>query len=271
MSITGSGLAEIETDELVNYSQYANGEWQYISGKLPDEIMFTLFVNEQELVTILCTPEKLNCLVIGYLRSEGFIDSLNEISMMRVCLEESLADVRLTNRIDAPQARRLLTSGCGGGITFEHGTNLQPLDSSWSVSPGQILSSIRLLQRKPESQGVNGSVRRGLHVSALSNGVELLARAEDIGRHNTLDKIWGECILRRVPTEDLLLLTTGRISSEMLIKAAKMGVPVVASLNSATQRAVKLGTDLGITVVGYVRSNRLSVFCGKERLLFTNN
>ena len=78
-------------------------------------------------------------------------------------------------------------------------------------------------------------------------------------------------MLRRIPTEDLLLLTTGRISSEMLSKLAKMGIPVVVSLNSATKRAVKLGTDLGITIVGHARSRRLSVFCGKERLLSTNS
>ncbi len=267
MSITDSKLAEPEASGLVSYSQYANGEWQQVSGELPDELMFSLFVNEQELVTILCTPEKLNCLVLGFLRSEGFIDSLDEIAVMRVCLEESLADVRLTHQLAAMPTRRTITSGCGGGITFEPGVNLQPLNSSWRVSPAQILSSIKLLQRKPKSQRINGSIRRGVHVSALSDGDKLLIRAEDIGRHNTLDKIWGECMLTRIPTEDLLLVTTGRISSEMLIKVAKMGIPVVASLNSATNRAVELGADLGITIVGYARGTHLSVYCCEKRLV----
>ena len=271
MSITGSGLVEMETEELTNYSQYVNGEWQHISGKLPDEMMLSLFVNDQELVSILCTPEKLNCLVIGYLRSEGFIACLDEIAMMRICLEESLADVRLTHQIADFPAKRILTSGCGGGITFEQGVNLKPLISDWRVSPAQILSSIALLQRASENQMKNGGRRRGVHVSALSDGDRLLVRAEDIGRHNTLDKIWGECMLRKIPTEDLLLLTTGRISSEMLSKAAKMGVPVVASLNSATNKATKLGIDLGIAVVGYARGKRLSVFSSEERLRVAGN
>ncbi len=271
MGIASSQLAETETGEVINYSQYATGEWQRVSGTLPDEMMLSLFVNEQELVTILCTPEKLNCLVIGYLRSEGFITCLDEISMMRICLEESLADVHLTHQLAALPTTRILTSGCGSGVSFDSGMHLKPLSSNWCVSPARILSSLALLLKNPVNQMENGGRRRGVHASALSDGDTLLVRAEDIGRHNTLDKIWGECMLRQIPTEDLLLLTTGRISSEMLSKAAKMGVPVVASLNSATNRAVKLGADLGIAVVGYAHGKRLSVFSSEERLRVAGN
>ena len=151
--------------------------------------MLSVFVNDQELVTILCTPEKLNCLVVGYLRSEGFIISLDEISMMRVCLEESLADVRLTHQIDATPTMRILTSGCGGGVSFDCGIDVEPLTSQWSISPNRILSSLVLIQNDPNNQTNNGSRRRGVHVSALSDGEELIARSEDIGRHNTLAKI----------------------------------------------------------------------------------
>ena len=270
MSITNE-LIDLKNGELTNCSQYVNGELQRISVRLPEEMLLSLFVNDQELVSILCTPEKLNCLVIGYLRSEGFIDSLDEIATMRVCLEESLADVQLTHQLDASPPRRILTSGCGGGVSFDLGGNVQPLSSNWCVSPYQILSSFKLLQRESQSQKVNGCRRRGVHVSALSDGDNIIVRAEDIGRHNTLDKIWGECMLRRIPTEDLLLLTTGRISSEMLSKTAKMGMPIVASINSATRRAVTLGADLGITVVGYARSSHLSVFSGEGRLMSADN
>src|SRR3990172_399107 len=223
MGIAGSVSVKTETGELLNYSQYANGEWQRVSGKLPEEKLLSLFVNGQELVSILCTPEKLNCLVIGYLRSEGFIDNLDEIAMMRICVEESLADVQLTHQLPASPPKRVLTSGCGGGVSFELGDNVQPLRSKWRVSPTQILSSLKSLQRESQSQSTNGTIHRGVHVSALSDGDNIIVRSEDIGRHNTIDKIWGECMLRKIPTEDLLLLTTGRISSEMLSKTAKMG------------------------------------------------
>ena len=252
--------------EEIEYSQYTNGVWQRISSTLPDEMLFSIFVNQQELVSILCTPEKLNCLVVGYLRAEGFINSLGDIAMMRVCIDESLADVQLKHQLNVLPSKRVLTSGCGRGVSFDSMPNLQPVSSNWRVSPSQILSSFALLQ-KSEKEGENEKMRNGMHVSALSDGRELVVRAEDIGRHNTLDKIWGECMLRKISPENLLLISTGRISSEMLIKAARMKIPVVASLNSATSRAVNLGAELGIAVVGYVRGTRLAAYCCEHRLL----
>ncbi|MBI2832649.1 MAG: formate dehydrogenase accessory sulfurtransferase FdhD [Chloroflexi bacterium] len=250
-----------------DYSQYINGEWRKLSTELPEEMQLAVFVNGQELVTILCTPERLNCLLLGFLRAEGFINGLDDIALMRVCDDESLADVRLKRQDISMPTKRVLTSGCGGGTSFQPGTGLPPVKSASCFSPAQIISAIRMLQQKPEGEDVKGIMHRGVHVSALSDGEQLLVRSEDIGRHNTLDKIWGECMLRKIPTADKMLVTTGRISSEMLVKAAKMEVPVVASLNSATERAVQLGAELGITVVGYVRGSRLFVFTGEERVM----
>ncbi len=106
----------------------------------------------------------------------------------------------------------------------------------------------------------------GVHASALADTKNLLVVAEDIGRHNTLDKIQGECLVRKLPTRDRLLLSTGRLSSEMLFKAAKMQVPVVVSRHSPTESAVSLARDLGITLVGHARGIRLSVYSHPERL-----
>ena len=106
----------------------------------------------------------------------------------------------------------------------------------------------------------------GVHASALSDTKNLLVVAEDIGRHNTLDKIQGECLLSGLRTRDRLLLSTGRISSEMLLKAAKMQVPVVVSRHSPTGAAVSLAHDLGIALVGHARGDRLSVYSHPERL-----
>ena len=271
MGIAISLRAEPETTKVVKYIQYANGEWHKRSIALPNEMMLSVFVNRKELVTILCTPEKLNSLVIGFLRSEGFISCLDDIALMRVCPEGSMVDVRLTHQLSDIPSRRILTSGCGSGISFETGTNVQPISSCRVFSPTQISSSIRSIQRQPESQRENGGMRRGVHISALSDGNEILVQADDIGRHNTLDKILGECMLKRIATEDLLLVTTGRISSEMLSKVAKMGVPVVVSLNSATNRAVQRGAELGIAIVGYAHGNQFSVYCCEKRLLPTGD
>ncbi|MDZ4246147.1 MAG: formate dehydrogenase accessory sulfurtransferase FdhD [Dehalococcoidia bacterium] len=256
-----------ETGESQKYHHFANGEWLQIYKELPGELQLSVFVNGQELVTILCSPEKLNCLVTGYLYSEGLIRGLEDIAMMRICLDESLADVRLaTGDIKLP-AKKVLTSGCGGGISFRSEMDAVPVRSQRCVSASQVMASALLLQQDPDKEAGNGRGRRGVHISALFEDDKIVARAVDIGRHNTLDKVIGECLLKKIPTEDSLLFTTGRISSEMLFKAAKMGVPVIASLNSATQRAVQLGCDLGITLIGYVTAHRLTVFCGEERIV----
>ena len=106
----------------------------------------------------------------------------------------------------------------------------------------------------------------GVHGSALTDTKNMLVVAEDIGRHNTLDKIQGECLLRGLSTRDRLLLSTGRISVEMLLKAARMQVPVAVSRHSPTGSAVSLAQDLGIALVGHARGSSLSVYSHLERL-----
>ena len=245
----------------ITQAKYSDGAWQTLPAELPQEQMMTLYINGLELVSLLCTPEKLNALVIGFLRSEGFITNLKEVQMARVCIDDSLFEVRLNKEVKMPE-RRTITSGCGGGSAFDT-TNLPKLESNWSVTPVQITHAMKHLQ----VPSADGNIRRGLHVSALSDGEKLISRAEDIGRHNTLDKIWGECMLTNTPTADRLLLTTGRISSEMVTKAARMGTPIVASINSATQKAVQLGEAAGITVIGYVRGQQFSVYSHPERIV----
>lgn len=125
-----------------------------------------------------------------------------------------------------------------------------------------MLSLMGQLQEKMDLYRLSG----GVHTSALSDTGNLLVVAEDIGRHNTLDKIHGECLERALSTRDRLLLTTGRVSSEMLLKAAKMQVPVVVSRHSPTGIAVSLACDLGIALIGHARGNRLLVYSHPERL-----
>lgn len=264
VSTAGDNPAE-ETEATTSYTRYVGGTWQQLPLNLPEEQTLSIQVNGKELVSILCTPEKLNCLVVGFLRSEGFIAGPRDIAMMRICPDDRVAEVRLTKELTVFPRKRTITSGCGGGATFDMAADIEPLQSLWRISPGQLLSSMKLLQSGPGSTGSN-SRRRGMHASGLSDGNKLIVRAEDIGRHNTLDKIWGECMLAGISTSDRLLVTTGRVSSEMLLKTARMGIPVVASLNSPTRLATELASKLRITVVGYARGEQLSIYSHPQRI-----
>jgi FdhD protein len=177
-----------------------------------------------------------------------------------VCEEESQAHVILNDSEYEPPAKRILTSGCGGGTTFK--IQGKEIGSDLVVTPKEVLSLMKQLQEQMVLYRLCG----GVHGSALSDIKKLLAVAEDIGRHNTLDKIQGECLLKELPTEDGILLSTGRISTEMLLKAAKMKVPLVVSRHSPTGSAALLARDLGISLVGHARGDCLSVYAHPERL-----
>ena len=239
-------------------SIFSGDGWLKKEVSVPYEMSLTLYVNGKELVSILCTPTKLNCLVLGFLYSEGIITNMNEITSMRICDDEPIADIRLSTEFNAP-TRRTLTSGCGGGVIF---ANKPPkVESDMVVSPEEVLSLLKQLYHQQDLYQQSG----GIHSSALCDREHLLVIAEDIGRHNTLDKIMGEFLLRNLSSKNGILLTTGRISSEMLFKAARMEAPVIVSRTSPTERAILLGHELGITVIGYARNNRLVVFSGEER------
>ncbi len=244
----------------VDLVRFSDKGWERASVQVPREMALAIYVNRQELVTILCTPSKLKCLVLGFLYAEGIITGMDDVASMRVCEEESLAEVTLKNPKYELPTRRTLTSGCGGGATFK--TQEQIVHSDVVVSPEEILALMKQLQEEMELYRICG----GVHASAICDTKNLLVVAEDIGRHNTLDKIQGECLLKGLSTRDRLLLSTGRVSSEMLLKAAKMKAPVVVSRHSITGNAVTLAQDLGIALVGHARGSRLSVYSHPERL-----
>lgn len=241
-------------------NRYSDEGWAKIRIHLPVEMALTIFVNGLELVTTLCTPSKLNCLALGYLYSEGIISSVRDVAGMRICEDDSLADIRLKNADYRPSAQRTITSGCGAGST----SRLQgkAVESGLVIPPTRLTSFMQQLQDRSELYRTCG----GVHASALCDATTMLVMAEDIGRHNTVDKIQGECLLRGIPTADCVLLSTGRISSEMVLKASRMEVPIVVSRTSPTERAVLLARELGIAVVGYARAGRLMVYSHPERL-----
>lgn len=240
--------------------RFSDEGWVNTPVYVPNEVEIALYVNKKELVTILCTPSKLNYLILGYLYGQGIISGIDDVLLMRVCEEESVADVRLKDPDYKLPTVRTLTSGCGGGAVFK--TDGQKVDSGFIATPTEVLSLMKQLLEQMELYKLSG----GVHTSALADNKNLLVVAEDIGRHNTLDKISGECLLRGLSTRDRLLLSTGRVSSEMLLKAAAMQIPVVVSRHSPTGRAVSLARDLGITLVGHAKGGRLLVYSHPERL-----
>jgi len=245
---------------------YDGDEAQAVAGAVPREVPLRIQVNSVDLVTLSHTPARSNTLVLGFLYLEGLIDGLDDVALLRVCDDETVAEVRLAREVDVAalaEQRRTITSGCGGGTTFGliDPARLPPVSSTRTVTAAQLQDLMGELLMAAQAYLAAG----GLHTSALSDGDRLLVLAEDVGRHNTLDKVMGECLLRGLSPADGILLTTGRVSSEMLLKAVRMDVPIVVSRTSPTDLSVALARDLNVTLVGYVRGPTLNVYAGAER------
>jgi FdhD protein len=223
----------------------------------------SIYVNGVELATFMCTPLQQQALAAGFLANEGLIDGIEEVVVLHTCGAGTCVDVWLSHAVQRP-ARSFITSGCGGGLTFDDlSEHIEPLTSTVRVKPVQLQ---RLMRQLNSAAQIYQKVR-GVHASALSDGERLLLVAEDVGRHNTLDKLRGLAMLQAVDTRDKILISSGRVSSEMLTKAGHMGVPVIVSRTSPTSLSVTLAQAWGITLVGYVRQNRMNVYAGEQRLL----
>ncbi len=244
------------------YQQLAGDEWSAVDGGVPEEAALSIYVNGLELATVMCTPHQQRALALGFLANEGLIAGMDEVRVLHLCAAGTCVDVWLSHALQRP-SRLIITSGCGGGLTFDDlSKQIEPLNSATQVSPAQIHNLMRQLQGSAELY----RQVRGIHSSALTDGERLLLVAEDVGRHNTLDKLRGLALMQDVGTRDTILLSSGRVSSEMLNKAGSMGVPIVVSRTSPTSLSITLARAWGITLIGYVRQNRMNVYTGKDRL-----
>lgn len=240
------------------YFQLRAGRLAEVKGEVVREQPLTVYIDGERFLTLLCSPFQLEPLVLGYLWMEQIIAGVHEVASLQISEVDGRADVTLTHRVALP-TERILTSGCGGGITFRIDPRLFPrLRSTMRVSPTDLGDRMRDLLR----EAVHYHVSRGIHGAALADRDRVLMVAEDVGRHNAVDKLMGLALQRGLPTTDRILLSTGRVSSEMLLKAARMGVPVIASRTSPTEMAVALAEQLGLTVVGYLRGESFNLYAG---------
>jgi FdhD protein len=242
--------------------------WQENQGEVIEEIALTIYVNGQEFISIMGTPLNQDWLAVGFLMNERIISSLDEVVDIRITEDGCCIDVWLTHAVERP-SKIFLTSGCGGGMTFDDpSVGVEPFGFDITTTPDVIHKAFNTLQTK-ESLYARA---RGVHAAGLIDldKGELIKVSEDIGRHNTIDKLRGACLLEGIPTINRALITTGRISSEMLRKGALMGCQVIASRTSPTSFALELAKAWNITLIGYARQGKIRVYCYPERLGFKN-
>ena len=233
------------------------------------ELPLTILLNGRELVTLLCSPANLKYLAIGFLLSEGLLHSRNDIKRIIDDGKRGIVRVETVTDLNGEEEqvfKRIITPGCGRGAAFYSSADavgMREVKSELQVNGAEILDLMTHFQHLSETYRSTG----GVHSAALCDNKNLNVFSEDIGRHNAIDKIFGQCIWEGISTNNQIILTSGRISSEIVIKIARNNIPVLASKSAPTNTAVKLADLLGITLIGFVRGTRMNVYSHHQRIV----
>ena len=254
----------ITPQKAIHYDRYEFRKWASHDAETIVESPVSLTVNGEVWLTFMCTPVNLEAMSVGFLYNEGILESMDEVEDVRVCEHGDNVDIWLNRSVEQPQSWRR-TSGCTGGVTAVDA--LARVDVSFNgdqpkVPPEAIGRLVEMLFESQELYRETG----GVHTSALSDGEKIVLVAEDIGRHNTLDKIAGLCLMNNTWPETRILITTGRISSEMLQKAARLSAPILISRTSPSSLSIEMAERYGITLIGYARTRRFNVYSNSQRV-----
>ena len=246
------------------YLSLNGSEPQIIDGAVVEEALACITLNGEDLATFMCTPRDLPEMALGFLYNEGVINGLDEVRAVTVSKGKTCVDVWLHNMAPQPTRRAIVTAGCGGGITFDDlSAAHSALASDLTATPAQLADLMRQLH-------LGAAVyqeARGIHTAVLAEPERVLLQVEDIGRHNCLDKMQGAALLAGIPTKDRILLSSGRISSEMINKARRLETPIVCSRTSPTSLSLALAEAWNITIVAYLRQERMRVYTHPERVI----
>lgn len=241
------------------------------SHPLPPEHVVTIYLNNKLLTSLMATPFQVKELVIGFLYSENIINTPAELTRITLNQDKRKSQVWVeSNTKEIDQKARIMTSGCGRGFTFlcpSDTDGMEPLNSVIRIN----IAGMTVLAKKMIATATLYNQSGGIHSAALCDPKEIISFSEDIGRHNAVDKVVGDSLLRTIDLAGKIMLTTGRISSEMLLKAFRAGIPILGSLTSPTDLAVELGEKLGVTIAGYIRGGRMKIYTHPGRLSFIEN
>jgi len=244
-------------------------EKKNVADQVAVEAPITIFLNGREVVTFLCTPQFLADLAVGFLIGEGLIKDTADIIRIGVKKDQGLVEVeaKKENMIAGKTfGKRYLTSGCGKGTSFYglmDSRQVHPITVKNQFKLEQIRRGIRVLQTDTALFKDTG----GVHACALMGEDGLLVLREDIGRHNAADKVLGWLYHQKLDIEKVFFITTGRISSEILLKVAKTGISLLVSRSAPTSLAVEISREINMSMIGFMRGTRANIYVGEERVI----
>ncbi|MGE8203433.1 formate dehydrogenase accessory sulfurtransferase FdhD [Heyndrickxia sp. NPDC080065] len=248
--------------------KYNGGTISPVEDEIAIEYPLTIFIDGEEFATMVCTPTHLEELVIGFLASEGLIRLHSEIESLSIDENLGFAHVSLKNKQSINKdfySKRFIGSCCGKSRQFYFHNDVRTaktITSKMTLTIEQCFQLMNFMQ----NQSTDFKQTGGVHNAALCTADELIISRTDIGRHNALDKVYGYCIREKIPRADKIIAFSGRLSSEVLLKVAKIGIGIILSKSAPTTLGIDLANDLGITMVGFIRKDQLNIYSHPERI-----
>jgi FdhD protein len=259
-------MREVEITKLDVATKTSKKTVDYIAEEKP----LHLFVNNTYWATILCSPANLKEMAVGHLLSEGILKSVHEIDEVNVKEAEESCYVKLKPEVKAEKRiklsrlhARIVTSACGSGSPYQYTRKPAKIKSKLTVEADVLFNSVNQLNFKAELFRKTG----GVHAAAIykADG-SLVALAEDVGRHNAVDKAIGMAALKETDFGECFLALSGRLSGDVVFKAATVGLPIIASLAAALSSGIDLAAQANLTLVGFVRGKRMNIYVAPERI-----
>lgn len=232
------------------------------------EVPVTIMTRDMQIATLMCTPEHLGDLARGFLHTSGLLARPEDFLGSEVDPAIWAVRVSLASDVDPEQlSSRTFTSGCGKGVMFASALELagsEPLAAGFTLPAGRVQELANWFRRYSDLHHATG----GVHTVALSlDGQDPELIRDDVGRHNAADKVVGRALALGVDLGRTVMITSGRISSEIVHKGRRAGIPVLVSLGAPTHQAVLLAREMNLTLIGFARQNRFSIFSAPERIL----
>ena len=259
--LSDAGLSP--TYSVMAMDEYGQHQEKYIAGERP----LTIYVNKKEIVTLMTLGTQPEALVLGYLRNQGFITDIHEVKSVQVDWETESAAITTLSAHDWDEklSKRTVTSGCGQGTVF--GNMMEQLDNitlqNFNIKQSTIYALLNNISKENEVYKRAG----GVHGCALCKNDQQLIFVEDVGRHNAVDTISGLMWLNDISGDDKTFYTTGRLTSEMVIKVAQMNISVLLSRSGITHMGLTIAQQLGITLIARAKGKHFMTFNGAENMI----
>jgi len=248
--------------------KYSAGAFSQIEDDIAIEKRLRIFIRDKEIISFFCSPSMIKELVVGFAMSEGLFEGKGRFCPEDIVIEdgsfnnnEIKAHLLLEAKLDIPSVT--ITSGCAKGVSFFPAVGIRPIEDGISIRPEPIFDLFRKFQQRSTLYKLTG----GVHSAALSDGKEIIAFAEDIGRHNAVDKIIGYSFLKGIPTKGKILLSSGRLSSEIAYKTARASIPILVSRTAPTTLAIEIAEKNNLTIIGFLRGSRFTIYSHPQRVI----